>query len=176
MGNIKAGYFSVSKIENKYIGGILIIDEYGIPIDFKYTEPITPNPLQEAIYGKNIEQHIKQKLIAKELFKEVNTTLPICFTEIDNINLVGQFVKLAIGLTPTMLSANLNLGEYKQIKPNEYLIISKEHTSPIRLVFQDLPPSKILNGLELTKTIAQNINLTEPFTRLTNAFNIICSK
>ncbi len=176
MNNIKAGYFSVAKLENKYIGGILVIDATGIPLDFKYTEPIIPSPLQEAIYGKSLNSHIKQKLIAKELFKELSGTLPICFTDIEDVNLAGQFVKFAVGLAETMLLADLKLGEYKQIKQNEYIMLAKEHKNPVRLVFQDLPPSKILNGLEIAKQIAININITEPFLRIKNAFDIICSR
>jgi hypothetical protein len=173
---MKAGYFSIAKLENKYIGGILIIDDTGIPLDFKYTEPVIPSPLQEAIYGKSLDSHIKQKLIAKELFKELNGKLQICFTDIENINIAGQFVKFAVGLAETMLSADLKPGEYKQIKQNEYIISTKEHKSPVRLLFQDLPPSKILNGLEIAQKIATNLNITEPFLRIENAFNIICSK
>lgn len=176
MSNLRLGYFTIKKIEDKYIGGILVIDEFGMPIDFKYTEPVSPTPLQTAIYGSSIESYLKDKIITKSLFKEINEPVSICFSEIDEIEILGQFVKLAVGVSTTLLSSEMDEGNFKQIKANEYLIAVNSLTNPVRLVFQDLPPSKILNGLELIKLVTKSFNIVEPFARLVNAFEIICSK
>jgi len=176
MGNVKIGYFAVKKLKDSYIGGVLVIDELGIPVDFKYTEPIVPSSLQVALYGKSIESYLKDKLIAKSLFKEINYSLSVCFSEIADVRVLVPFVKIGIGIATTMLSVELAIGEYNQIKTNEYLMSLKGMKHPVRLIFQDIPPSKIHNGLELIKGVSGNFSIIEPFSRLKNAFEIICSE
>ncbi len=52
-------YFSLYKSDDeKYAGGLLIINENGIPVSFKYTEPVTPSEIQKIIYGDNIKKII----------------------------------------------------------------------------------------------------------------------
>ena len=42
------------------MGGLLLTDESGIPLDFRYVEPITPTKLQAVLYGKALESHLLQ--------------------------------------------------------------------------------------------------------------------
>ena len=43
---IKLAYFMAVKEGASYLGGLLVTDTSGIPLDFRYTEPITPTRLQ----------------------------------------------------------------------------------------------------------------------------------
>jgi len=53
------GYLGIEKKSDEtYVGGILISDYYGIPVEFKYTEPIKPTNLQKILYGKSIEKYL----------------------------------------------------------------------------------------------------------------------
>ena len=70
---IKLAYFMAVKEGASYLGGLLVTDTSGIPLDFRYTEPITPTRLQSILYGKSLEPHLKEEVIQKTLLKELKT-------------------------------------------------------------------------------------------------------
>ena len=70
---IKLAYFMAVKEGASYLGGLLVTDPSGIPLDFRYTEPITPTRLQGILYGKSLEPHLKEEVIQKTLLKELKT-------------------------------------------------------------------------------------------------------
>jgi len=49
------GYMSVKKVNDSHIGGILVVNQSGLPIEFKYTDPVIPTQLQKILYGKSLE-------------------------------------------------------------------------------------------------------------------------
>src|SRR5512142_1481931 len=68
---LKLAYFVAMKEGASYLGGLLLTDSSGIPLDFRYTEPITPTKLQSVLYGKALEPHLKEEVIQKTLLKEL---------------------------------------------------------------------------------------------------------
>ena len=72
--SLKLAYFVAMKEGGSYLGGLLLTDTAGIPLDFRYTEPITPTKLQSVLYGKALEPHLKEEVIQKTLLKELKGT------------------------------------------------------------------------------------------------------
>lgn len=68
---LKLAYFMVVREGASFLGGLLLTDESGIPLDFRYTEPITPTKLQSVLYGKALESHLREEVIQKALLKEL---------------------------------------------------------------------------------------------------------
>lgn len=52
-------------------GGILIVDARGLPLEFRCTSPIRPNPVQRITYGDSLIPYIAVELIAKPLLRGV---------------------------------------------------------------------------------------------------------
>jgi hypothetical protein len=65
------GYLSVMNIDGKHLGGVLVINDLGIPVEFKYSEPVTPTKLQEIIYGNSLEYYLHAEIIAKGLVQRL---------------------------------------------------------------------------------------------------------
>src|SRR5512146_2076692 len=76
---LKLAYYVVMKEGACYLGGLLVTDTSGIPLDFRYTEPITPTKLQSVLYGKALEPHLKEEVIQKTLLKELKTAPDLLF-------------------------------------------------------------------------------------------------
>lgn len=64
-------YLESKKLDGKFVGGLLTVDERGIPQEFKYTEPVVPNELQRILYGGSLEVYLKTELIARTLLKKM---------------------------------------------------------------------------------------------------------
>ena len=71
--SLRLAYFVTLKEGASYLGGLLLTDVSGIPIDFRYTEPITPTKLQTLLYGKALEPYLKEEVIQKALLKELKS-------------------------------------------------------------------------------------------------------
>jgi hypothetical protein len=53
------------------MGGVLITDRLGIPIEFRHTEPVSPTKVQQVLYGKALERFLKSETLAKCLLNDL---------------------------------------------------------------------------------------------------------
>lgn len=143
------GYLLVKKIENKYIGGILIINEKGIPLEFKYTEPIIPTGIQKIIYGSSLDEFLSTEIIGKTLVEKAENKPEIILVNNPELIFSENMVLILESKTPTEDSIEINNRFFKVTPLNDSI---KE---------------KINN-------IAEKIDITEPFSRLEKALNYVC--
>jgi hypothetical protein len=62
------GYLDVELHEPLgYLGGILVADEFGLPVEFRHTLPVRPTKLQRAIYGDALDRYVRAVVIAQRL-------------------------------------------------------------------------------------------------------------
>jgi hypothetical protein len=54
----QVGYFSHLRINEKHIGAILVTDQIGVPLEFKYTEPVVATKLHRILYGTVLEKYM----------------------------------------------------------------------------------------------------------------------
>ncbi|HNX97400.1 MAG TPA: hypothetical protein PKK12_06945, partial [Candidatus Aminicenantes bacterium] len=67
MERLKIGYLSGIRVDDQFIGGVMITDSTGIPLEFKYTEPIRPTRIHQIIFGRVLERYIHEEVIKKNL-------------------------------------------------------------------------------------------------------------
>lgn len=68
-------------LSDGFIGGLLVTNEVGLPLEFRSTEPIIPTVGQRILYGNTLEPHVKVDLIADTLFKESKEKPHILLTD-----------------------------------------------------------------------------------------------
>ncbi|KAF2957608.1 hypothetical protein AS159_08075 [Thermotoga sp. Ku-13t] len=160
---MKVGYISAKKIDEKYVGAVLIVDELGIPQEFKYTEPVSPTPLQKILYGKSLELYLTVEIIAKSLLKSVEQKPEIFLT--DNISLVEASDQVYY-VSPYGTS---KLEQSQNLEPNECVIPLQNES--LKLVSKsNLTQDKI----EKLKKIMEEFDVMEPFQRLSKALEFVC--
>ena len=159
------GYFSIYRSDDeKYAGGILSMNEKGLPVSFKYTTPIKPNKIQKIIYGKNLKSYLASEIIGKQLINVVKELDMIFVNDMEVLEFI-QSDKLMVHLNLTYEP----LEEY--LKEKEGCVSSGENRS-IKLTFSKEP------GEDLFKKISELnefFDLFEPFQRLDEALKYICS-
>jgi len=68
----KIGYILANEMgEDTFIGGLLVTDQKGFPIEFRYTDPVTPSALQRVIYGNALDRYLIVEVIARSLIESV---------------------------------------------------------------------------------------------------------
>lgn len=170
--SLRLAYFMAVKEGGSYLGGLLVTDSGGIPLDFRYTEPITPTKLQSVLYGKALEPHLKEEVIQKTLLKELKTAPDVLVVLPGELaGGAGSDLKCpVVAMQRSQEAALPKLGETFRVGPRELLLQVAEGAAPLRLVFgqpQDLASQEPI-ARQLLEA-AYHMDLTEPMDRVAAA-------
>jgi len=159
---LNLGYLTAIHEEGKYIGGLLVVDELGIPLEFKYTEPFEPTRLQRVLYGKSLEMYVEHGLIMKSLLKNAETRPDVYFTDrLEAIDYLDDLVFIGGAILTT------------EDKPEEgEVLLDIGRGRGLRLVGKREIPQNLLDELQ---EVSQSLDLLEPFSRLRQALKLIIS-
>jgi hypothetical protein len=70
----RPGYLVVRADEGgAYVGGLMVTDASGLPVDFRYTDPITPTRLQRALYGGVLDRYLRSEVVLRTLLDALET-------------------------------------------------------------------------------------------------------
>lgn len=76
------GFLSVTGNEKLgLVGGFLILNEIGRPIEFHCTAPVRPNRAQEILYGDALSGFLYGEQISQTLIKHAKSTISIILTD-----------------------------------------------------------------------------------------------
>lgn len=177
MEKVRLGYLASLKINEHYIGGVMITDEAAIPLEFKYTEPFQPTRIQRILFGKSMERYLNEEVIRKNLLKEISN-LPLVYF-VSDAALLGD---LAPGKAPFVFLQTTSLpglarpGELQRIKEKEILLQPGTSPSPLRLTFFTPETDVQERVLNFLRGIAGKIDLSEPFQRVEAALVALCQE
>lgn len=173
---LKLAYFVVMKEGASYLGGLLLTDTSGIPLDFRYTEPITPTKLQTVLYGRALEPHLKGEIIQKTLLKELKTPPDLLFLPASELagGWSGEAKCPVLSVQKTQDPPLSRVGEIFRASSRELLVQVTEGASPLRAIFasfvdlssQDLAAQKLLEA-------GYQMEVTEPLERVTSALQAL---
>lgn len=166
---LKLAYFVAMKEGASYLGGLLLTDSSGIPVDFRYTEPITPTRLQSVLYGKALEPHLKEEVIQKTLLKELKAS-PDLFV-LPPADMAGGWSGEAkcpvLALQKTQETPMAHIGETFRVTPRELLLQTAEGASPLRVIFaQSVDPEAQEAALQKVLEAAYHMDPVEPLERV----------
>ena len=178
MGVNNLGYLKIVEKDNGFIGGLMITDDSGIPLEFKYTEPVVPSKIQEVIYGKALKKYIKEDVIIKSLLKEVRTIPSLIIiddpSEISEKDKIGKFPAVAIQKTSLpQLSAP---GKTQRVKDREIIFQPYQDLTPIRIVFGVADPELQEKVLLIVEEVSPKMDIIEPLERVEKALKLVWEK
>lgn len=170
---MKIGYLYILRDDEKYAGGIMIADERGIPIEFKYTEPVTPTKVQKVLYGDVLEKYLREEIIITNLSGKIENAPDIYVINDDRNYYLEDVVKeKVITIKNTQLKPMKEFS--KQIKENEYILQANETSSPLRIMFSEDVKEEREEIMKNIAEVAKNTDITEPLTRIEEALKLIC--
>lgn len=69
---LKMGFLEAMEVEGRgFVGGLLVTNQVGRPLEFQCTTPVKPNRTQEILYGQTLRSWILGELIAGTLLDRV---------------------------------------------------------------------------------------------------------
>ncbi len=80
-GTLALGFLTVLREANGYLGGYLVVNSWGRPLEFRLTSAVQPNRVQQILYGGTLESYICADLIGKTLVEKVVVPVPLVITD-----------------------------------------------------------------------------------------------
>src|SRR5262245_61207795 len=99
---LRVGFLTAIETPEKgFIGGLLVTNQYGRPLEFQCTAPVKPNPTQEILYGPTLAPFVLGELIGGTLVEKAGIKPQLILTDREQIlelrNHVEQPVALVAG-------------------------------------------------------------------------------
>lgn len=174
--SLRLAYFMAMKEGASYLGGLLLTDTSGIPLDFRYTEPITPTKLQAVLYGKALEPHLKEEVIQKTLLKELKGSPDLFIVPASDLagGWNGETKCPVLSVQKTQEAALARPGESFRVSPRELLVQVSEGASPLRVIFANsMDQAAQDQALQKLLEAGYHMDLMEPLERVLAALQAL---
>jgi hypothetical protein len=75
------GFLTILRDGAGYLGGYLVTNPWGRPLEFRLSSAVQPNRVQQILYGSSLEPYICADLLGKTLVDKTATAAPIILTD-----------------------------------------------------------------------------------------------
>src|SRR5437870_8265366 len=75
------GFLTILEETNGYLGGYLVTNVWGRPLEFRLSTAVQPNRVQQILYGGSLEPYICADLIGKALVEKTATPVSLVLTD-----------------------------------------------------------------------------------------------
>lgn len=94
----RLGFLTALEVpEQGYVGGLLITNRHGRPLEFQCTAPLKPNRTQEILYGSTLGPYVIGEVIARTLIEKVGVKPHLILTERPEILELRNHVSMPVG-------------------------------------------------------------------------------
>lgn len=91
------GFITVSgNIKQGFVGGFLLLNRVGRPLEFHCTTPVVPNRAQEILYGKTLRSFLFGEQIAQALLAHSRPEVSLIFTNLPEMLLAQKEIELPL--------------------------------------------------------------------------------
>ena len=177
--NLKIGYALSLSTPAGIIGGVLVTDEKGFPLEFQYTDPILPTKIQRILYGASLDKYLKVDVILDNLLKVLTNKVDFIIVEEDQMLEYDNSKADIVRIVPVN-SADIKIeAEIQKNKENEYFMQFSKIRQPVRVQFQkniEETDGLFIKISEAIKTVSKYIDVTEPQVRVSKSLDLILNK
>jgi hypothetical protein len=79
--SIQLGFLTVLHEASGYLGGYLVTNSWGRPLEFRVSSAVQPNRVQQILYGTSLPGYLYGELIGKTLVEKTATPAALIFTD-----------------------------------------------------------------------------------------------
>ncbi len=75
------GFLLIAREPNGYVGGYLVTNQWGRPLEFRLSSAVQPNRVQQILYGDTLEPYVCGELIGKTLVEKASMPVGLIVTD-----------------------------------------------------------------------------------------------
>ncbi len=166
--------------DGAYVGGALVTDGLGLPVEFRHTDPVMPSRLQRVLYGRVLDNHIHNDVVAGALLGSVESK-PGLYIVADAAYLPGAsgFGVPAVWIGEARNAPPQEIGTRHDLSSTEYLIQLGLGNGAIRVRVNaaEKDAAAVIAAKESSARIltaaARSMELTEPMRRVEEAIRLL---
>jgi hypothetical protein len=155
------GFITVLSEEGSYLGGYLIANVWGRPLEFRLTTTVKLNRIQHILYGATLKSHVFADVIGKALVAKASQSPTVLITDCEallDLRLEFETPVAWLAEANDVLAGSLQAGGAGVMKTPSGLILCHPRFT------KDAQPIRDALGAAQTLT-----DLSEPFTRVREA-------
>ncbi|MBQ4431829.1 MAG: hypothetical protein II877_10015, partial [Synergistaceae bacterium] len=154
-------------------------DMRGIPVDFRYTDPVRPTRLERILYGSSLDTYLKEELMLESLLDsiEVNPQIWLC-NDADILDPLREKSRAKTVLAEESSHVPLDAAGHIETTadPGVFLIQATPNGAPLRAEFPaGIRPDEIQQTAEILTESAATMDILEPFARLGKALSFLAT-
>ncbi|MBI2803627.1 MAG: hypothetical protein HYX68_01420 [Planctomycetes bacterium] len=92
------GFLSVFQEQNGYLGGYLVTNSWGRPLEFRLSSAVAPNKVQQILYGDTLPGYLCGEVIGKTLIDKTPTAVGIVLTDNPNVLELRRHIEQPVAL------------------------------------------------------------------------------
>jgi hypothetical protein len=158
-----------------YTGGLMVTDEHGLPLDFRYTDPVTPTRLQRALYGGVLDRYLRTEVVLRTLVGALERRPTLILTE-DEAMLDAEAAGVPVALVSPANVAPIGVPGTRQDDPSGAIVLQvADDESPLRLrVDPGDGPTRDRVAEDLVR-LGRGMQVREPAERVHQALDLIAA-
>jgi len=161
------GYLITLFEHGAFLGGVLITNERGYPIDFRYSDPVIPGEAERILYGPTMEDYIRNEVIIGTLAAEITNQPPFYVVPSHQLFEISEVNDLPlIAVQRTKLPPLPEKGEANRAKENEVLLQGWNDQHPTRVLFGKMAVEQQETVLKDLVYLTKTMDVVEPLERL----------
>ena len=87
---------AIEDAERGFVGGLLVTNRFGRPLEFQCTAPVKPNRAQQILYGPTLRPFVLSELIGRTLLDKIGVKPHLVLIESDEILDLRQHVPMPV--------------------------------------------------------------------------------
>ena len=171
------GYVLSSLVaDDVFMGGAMVTDTYGLPLEFRYTEPVRATKLQRILYGDVLEKYIHGDVIAGNLISRLEQK-PELFLVSDPavLDAVQASGRKGVLLTASRVPPLKEFGAVQEVSDTEFFLQVTDSGSPVRVRLPGPDAALRAESSRLLTEIGRTMDPTEPSARIEAAIKMLWS-
>lgn len=113
---LRIGFLTaVEDAERGFVGGLLVTNRFGRPLEFQCTAPVKPNRAQQILYGPTLRPFVLGELLGRTLVEKVGVKPHLVLIESNEILDLRQHATMAVACLAAKLTdetLQMSLGKH----------------------------------------------------------------
>lgn len=160
-GVLNLGFLTVLQEASGQLGGYLVTNVWGRPLEFRLSTAVQPNRVQQILYGRTMEAYICADLIGKTLIEKTGTPAQLIITDREAV------LDLRLHL-PAPVIWQTQGNEASALKEPATIVRAAEQGRSA-LMCHPRFPDDVATVRSMLNRLDESLDLSEPFVRIREA-------
>src|SRR5262245_12463180 len=153
--NVCLGFLTVFAEASGYLGGYLVTNSWGRPLEFRLSTAVQPNRVQQILYGHTLTEYLCAELIGKTLVEKTATPIQLLVTDRPDVLPIRS--RMDVQVIAVVAEADRSLTRFEHPRSSVPLAVDPKWAG------DEGPARAILDRLDAA------LDLAEPFARIREA-------